>query len=655
MGTQQYSVKNNRRNSAVCARVRVIDATLEPLTILRVLVEGLAANEQTGLWLTNMSTGIPMVPRISPFDLLYLDKTHRVLQSVELIPSRNFPVFRKPAVSALVLPFRSTASSRTRPGDLLVLIEVEEPEIEEREIEVEEPEIEMEEPEPEIEIEIGADEPQAPERIELSVMEGAAAEASESDGASFELDGSAPAEPIENAEPVAEEVLVPPDEPERSRNGDARHPGKSAALAGPVSVALVSSSERAASEPAIELPPPADTSAPAETRIVVPMAPAAASSPAAARNPAAAQSIEPRVKDAAVEEKAGEKDSGERDWVVSRFLKWLYPGAYETDRRKGSRIPIPNLVAYDTTTGVAQSFEVGDISATGMFLITEERWPPGSMLSLSIQREGPQESGTERRFQLQAWAVRLAQNGVGLSFVMPEGMGVRLWEEPARDERRQSEPEYVIREFRAARALAFAGRLAAPAIEESRYLIYEELSNVRAESAVNVLLKAEQRLAQEARGETMLAHPELLVKVIEGGSWADSGWMQDLWAGLLMASCSADACDDSNLVFVNLLSQMATLQTRVLAAICEKAVTMSSGDWVVTTGNIFLTADELARMAGTHDLLKVHRSLAQLAEFGLLEKSVRASFVSDTEGTTTNPTKLGLRMYSRCLGRRGKP
>ncbi len=359
------------------------------------------------------------------------------------------------------------------------------------------------------------------------------------------------------------------------------------------------------------------------------------------------------MKHPAPEEKAPEKDSGEKDWVVSRLLRWLYPGAYETDRRKGSRIPIPNLVAYDTTTGVAQPFEVGDISATGMFLLTEERWPPGSVLSLSIQREGPQETGTERRFQLQAGAVRLAQNGVGLSFVMPNGMEVRLWEEPSRDERRQSEPEYVIREFRAAQAVAVVSRLAAPAVDEARYLLYEELSNVRAESAVNVLLKAEQRLAQEARGEAMLAHPDLLVRVIEGGSWADSAWMQDLWAGLLVASCSADGCDESNLVFVNLLSQMATLQTRVLAAICEKAVTWSSGDWVVTTGNIFSTADELARMAGTHDLLKVHRSLAQLAEFGLLEKSIRASFVSEAEGTTTNPTKLGLRMYSRCLGRRG--
>jgi hypothetical protein len=67
---------------------------------------------------------------------------------------------------------------------------------------------------------------------------------------------------------------------------------------------------------------------------------------------------------------------------------------------------------------------------------------------------------------------------------------------------------------------------------------------------------------------------------------------------------------------------------------------------------MFSSSEEMIKMAGSHDLLKVHRSVAQLAEFGLLEKSVRASFVSETEGATTTPTSLGLKMYARCLGRR---
>ena len=244
------------------------------------------------------------------------------------------------------------------------------------------------------------------------------------------------------------------------------------------------------------------------------------------------------------------------------------------------------------------------------------------------------------------------KNGVGLSFILPTGMDLRLWEGPAKGGVRRSEPEYVLREFRMARALAFLGRISPPAFEESKRLLHQELSNVRAECAVSIALRAEERLAQEVDGDRLLAHPDLVARIVDGGSWADSESMQELWAGLLVASCTSDGCDDSNLVFINLLSQLATLQTRMLMAVGEKASKVVSGNQVVACERIFSTAEEMTQMAGTHDLLKIHRSIAQLAEFGLLEKSVRASFVAETEGATTTPTSLGLQMYARCLGRR---
>jgi hypothetical protein len=618
MATRQYSIKNQKRDSCVCSSARVIDATLEPLTILKVLVEGLAQNAQTGLWLTNLTTGIPMVPRLSPFDLLYLDKNNRVLQGVELLPGDGFPAFKKPAVSALVLPLQSISLSGTALGDQLVFTEIEEvaPEPEEPAIEAENAELAP-----------------AEELQPASVS-------SESEAAFFELDACAPDRQEAAVQAEQEVVLITPREVERILSDAPRRFDEAVSSPEPAPVAIISIPERPVEEVHIER-----TSFGGDSLTPV------------VRSHARRQQImvSGTERNGKTDPEAKEREAKEKDWMVSRFLRWLYPGAYESDRRKGRRIPIPNLVAYDTTTGVAQSYEVGDISATGMFLVTEERWPAGSLLSLSIQREGPQEVGTERRIQLQAGAVRLARNGVGLSFVMPDGMDLRLWEEPAKDDRRQSEPEYVVREFRMAKALAFINRISAPAVEESRYLIYRELSNVRAESTVNILLKAEHRLAQEEGGARMLAHPDLVVSVVEGGSWADSEWMQDLWAGLLVASCTEDGCDDSSLVFANLLCQLATIQTRIFAAICEKAVTVSSGGWVVSSEKIFSSAEEMAKMAGSHDMLKIHRSLAQLAEFGLLEKSVRASFVSEREGATTTPTTLGVRMYSRCLGRRGNP
>src|ERR1700740_1123920 len=127
METKKYRIDNKTREGSLCSSVSVIDARLEPLKILKVLVEGLALNDNSGLWLTNMN-GIPMVPRISPFDLVYLDKQNRVVQGLELLPIADFPQFKQPAVSALILPFQSVASSKTRQGDQLIFTEIEEAE-----------------------------------------------------------------------------------------------------------------------------------------------------------------------------------------------------------------------------------------------------------------------------------------------------------------------------------------------------------------------------------------------------------------------------------------------------------------------------------------------------------------------------------------------
>ena len=73
------------------------------------------------------------------------------------------------------------------------------------------------------------------------------------------------------------------------------------------------------------------------------------------------------------------------------------------------------------------------------------------MISLTLQRNGPPEGNIERRVAVQARAVRRDQNGVGMSFVFPEGVDLRLWDSHLIAESNQWEPEDVLREFRLAR------------------------------------------------------------------------------------------------------------------------------------------------------------------------------------------------------------
>jgi hypothetical protein len=612
MGAKKYRIGNETKDSALISSVTVIDASNEPLKVLRVLVEGLAANEEAGLWLKNLS-GIPMVPRISPFDIVYLDEDERVVTGVELLPVGDFPKFKRPAVSALVLPFQSLSSSKTQQGDQLIFTEIEDgsSETTEEHDEATAGDIsKLKEHVPEAQ-------PELPSVVEPV--------------AGFQLDRS----PLNHRIDVPgfdQEVVVEldsTDHPSIEGPSDPEEPADE-----PVAVSVTTSPvpEGQSADLQVEASPGIDDSASYLVR------------EKSGKPHDAIQDPEVKADD--------DTAAGEKEWMVSRFLRWLYPAAYETDRRRGRRIPIPDLVAYDLSVGAPHALEVGDISSSGVFLVTQDHWEPGTLICLSIQREGPMESNVERRVLVQAEPVRWSKDGVGMSFVLPPGMDLRLWERPAKGDVRRSQPEYVLREFRLARALAFLGRISPTALDESKRLLQDELSNVRAGCMVNVALKAEERLVQEKNGASLLGHPDLIARIVQGASWADTEMMQDLWAGLLVSSCSNDGHDDSNLVFINLLSQLALLQIKLLCAICEKASTVVSGSQPVPGERIFSTSDDLIQMTGTHDLLKIHRSVAQLAEFGLLEKSVRASFVSEKEGATTTPTTLGMQLYARCLGLR---
>ncbi|MDR3741336.1 MAG: hypothetical protein P4L40_20135 [Terracidiphilus sp.] len=98
-----------------------MDAAIDPLRVLRVLMEGLSSEPSTGLWLTHFKA-VPVARAVCPFDLIYLDKDHCVLQAVSLTVDSGFEPFEGEPVSALVLPSSLIKSSQTERGDQMVVV-----------------------------------------------------------------------------------------------------------------------------------------------------------------------------------------------------------------------------------------------------------------------------------------------------------------------------------------------------------------------------------------------------------------------------------------------------------------------------------------------------------------------------------------------------
>ena len=98
-------------------------------------------------------------------------------------------------------------------------------------------------------------------------------------------------------------------------------------------------------------------------------------------------------------------------WFI-RFLRWL-----STDRRRAKRHPLPGLVAYYWTGGAPEAFHIGDISANGLYLLTDERWYPGTMILMTLQRTNTDGEGPDDYIAVQTRVARWGTDGVGLAFV----------------------------------------------------------------------------------------------------------------------------------------------------------------------------------------------------------------------------------------------
>jgi hypothetical protein len=102
-----------------------------------------------------------------------------------------------------------------------------------------------------------------------------------------------------------------------------------------------------------------------------------------------------------------------RGWLE----RWLFPDSSGQDKRTGARKPAPGLIAYFWTGGPPKAQPVRDISATGMYVVTEERWYLGTQIRITLTKtldEGPRAG---RSITVMATAVRWGDDGVGLEFV----------------------------------------------------------------------------------------------------------------------------------------------------------------------------------------------------------------------------------------------
>jgi hypothetical protein len=322
----------------------------------------------------------------------------------------------------------------------------------------------------------------------------------------------------------------------------------------------------------------------------------------------------------------------------------------EPQHPRAERRTVPGLEAIHWTGNSPGLDIVKNISATGMYLVTRERWPEGEVNPIRLVYPELKDDSPEQHVTLETRTARWGEDGMGLTFVLPECMDLWLWKTEG-----LIEPEDILSEFRLSRALAFLRRICPSATQDLKLLFREGLSNLRIANAMGITHRAEAMLAAERDFDRLRAPQSVVMRVVQDGSWADDGVTQQLWAGILATACTLMGDDESNLPYMDMLCELATIDGRIFTTACTKSQKVFATSGAVSAQPLICSPQDLMQIAGAHDLMKIDRNIFQLANLGLLEPRVKSKYFNFEQDANLTPTALGLELFARCQGHRGAP
>lgn len=111
--------------------------------------------------------------------------------------------------------------------------------------------------------------------------------------------------------------------------------------------------------------------------------------------------------------------SGKRGSLLSWIQNWL---STSSDRRRAPRQPLPGVVAYYWTGSTPRAYRVADVSSSGFYVLTEERWFPGTMVLMTLQRTDRNGRNLEDSIAVQSRVVRWGSDGLGLAYVLSKAV-----------------------------------------------------------------------------------------------------------------------------------------------------------------------------------------------------------------------------------------
>jgi hypothetical protein len=350
---------------------------------------------------------------------------------------------------------------------------------------------------------------------------------------------------------------------------------------------------------------------------------------------------------------------------MSQWKSWIQKLGHPEKPRAERRIP-SDLVAMQTGNPASQPSIIKNISSSGLYLLTKERWPVDQLIPLTIQMqdlpENRPESRADERIQMPTRVARHGEDGMGLAFLLPDGVDRELWEVLIRNAVLLTEPKDITYTLRLIRTSLFLYRLCHKEAHAALQVIGSELVEPRPTIAMQIAYEAEKLVASEPDADKMRAHPQIVADILKYGSSAEDDLVKQLWINIFAASCHANNIDESNRAIVDVLVSVRPMHALILLAACKKAIESAPkpGDVPATSADapaprIIYTKEEITRLTRISNPVRLGGEISALFSAKLIEETfVYSNYISNGTLDLT-PTRKGLELYERCNADRIQP
>jgi hypothetical protein len=170
-----------------------------------------------------------------------------------------------------------------------------------------------------------------------------------------------------------------------------------------------------------------------------------------------------------------------------------------------------------------------------------------------------------------------------------------------------------------------------PPAKEFGKLLTDQVSYFRFFYKVQFLGKVQVLLQKYTNGTKLLIDPRVASRILDNASEVSNDTLQNMWAGLFVASCG-EYEEDENIFFIDLLKSLTSSQVKLLSYLCERSkktckisdLDSAEEDGIVHAKEINLTYQNLCSIMETDSRLKVITELESLENVGLILKERNA-------------------------------